>query len=98
MRHLAQARNPYSRSWLWIPGSRQVARPGMTVSLNHRGCLKIESRTCTGGGAPPVPFSQSKDIPMMPALDCRLGLGVENVKPGRTHGNAQLVAHFHPRG
>src|SRR5882724_7695792 len=29
MRHLAQARNPYSRSWLWIPGSR-CARPGMT--------------------------------------------------------------------
>src|SRR6266436_10268021 len=21
MRHLAQTRNPYSRSWLWIPGS-----------------------------------------------------------------------------
>src|SRR6266566_4231333 len=31
MRHLAQARNPYSRSWLWIPGSR-FARPGMTFS------------------------------------------------------------------
>jgi hypothetical protein len=41
--HLAQARNPYSRSWLWIPGSRgachraalradPLARPGMTVS------------------------------------------------------------------
>ena len=30
MRHLAQARNPYSRSWLWIPGSR-CARPGMTT-------------------------------------------------------------------
>src|SRR4051812_28003414 len=29
MRPLAQARNPYSRSWLWIPGSR-YARPGMT--------------------------------------------------------------------
>src|SRR5882672_7075087 len=29
MRRLAQARNPYSRSWLWIPGSR-CARPGMT--------------------------------------------------------------------
>src|SRR5712671_6931296 len=28
MRHLAQARNPYSRSWLWIPGSR-YARPQM---------------------------------------------------------------------
>ncbi len=27
-----QARNPYSRSWLWIPGSR-CARPGMTVLL-----------------------------------------------------------------
>src|SRR6266853_1770261 len=32
MRHLAQARNPYSRSWLWIPGSR-FARPVMTFSL-----------------------------------------------------------------
>ncbi len=32
MRHLAQARNPYSRSWLWIPGSR-VTRPGMTKVL-----------------------------------------------------------------
>src|SRR3954469_23582709 len=30
MRLLAQARNPYSRWWLWIPGSRS-ARPGMTV-------------------------------------------------------------------
>src|SRR4051812_14098978 len=28
-RRLARARNPYSRSWLWIPGSR-FARPGMT--------------------------------------------------------------------
>src|ERR1700726_909594 len=37
MRHLAQARNPYSRSWLWIPGSR-VARPGMTI-LNSRNRL-----------------------------------------------------------
>jgi hypothetical protein len=27
---LAQARNPYSLPWLWIPGSRS-ARPGMTV-------------------------------------------------------------------
>jgi hypothetical protein len=31
MRHLAQARNPYSLWWLWIPGSR-FARPGMTAS------------------------------------------------------------------
>src|ERR1700687_4350755 len=33
--------------------------------------------------------SQSKGIPIVPALDCRLGLRVENVKPGRAHGNAQ---------
>ena len=39
MRHLAQARNPYSLSWLWIPGSR-FARPGMTVSgLLRFGCF-----------------------------------------------------------
>src|SRR5260221_9031456 len=31
MRLLAQARNPYTRWWLWIPGSR-FARPGMTTS------------------------------------------------------------------
>src|SRR5216684_580380 len=34
MRRLAQARNPYSRSWLWIPGSR-FARPGMTNQLSQ---------------------------------------------------------------
>src|SRR6267143_4827487 len=27
MRHLAQARNPYSRSWLWIPGSLASLAP-----------------------------------------------------------------------
>jgi hypothetical protein len=27
MRRLAQARNPYSRWWLWIPGSRQQGAP-----------------------------------------------------------------------
>jgi hypothetical protein len=32
MRLLAQARNPYSLSWLWIPGSR-YARPGMTTVM-----------------------------------------------------------------
>src|SRR5713101_372180 len=29
----AQARNPHSRLWLWIPGSR-FARPGMTEQLS----------------------------------------------------------------
>jgi len=32
MRHLAQARNPYSRSWLWIPGSLVSLAPGMTAN------------------------------------------------------------------
>src|SRR5437870_5977978 len=30
MRNCASG-NPYSRSWLWIPGSRLLSRPGMTV-------------------------------------------------------------------
>ena len=30
MRLLAQARNPYSLSWLWIPGL-SFGRPGMTA-------------------------------------------------------------------
>jgi hypothetical protein len=42
MRLLAQARNPYSRWWLWIPGSRHrtalcadpLARPGMTALMS----------------------------------------------------------------
>src|ERR1041384_8362561 len=34
----------------------------------------------------------------LPALDGRLGLRVENVKPGTPHGNAQLVGHPPPRG
>src|ERR1700716_987678 len=38
MRHLAQARNPYSRSWIWIPGSR-VARPGMTRMGHRTSCI-----------------------------------------------------------
>src|SRR5947207_12948557 len=25
--------NPYSRSWLWIPGLRQEAHPGMTIEV-----------------------------------------------------------------
>src|ERR1700687_4759695 len=41
-------------------------------------------------------LSQRKDIPILPALDCRLGLRVENVKPGRAHANAQLVAPLPP--
>jgi hypothetical protein len=31
----AQTRNPYSRSWLWIPGSR-FARPGMTKENQNK--------------------------------------------------------------
>src|SRR6266581_9725829 len=52
MRHLAQARNPYSRSWLWIPGSRgachraalcadPLARPGMTRMVQQQTGLLI---------------------------------------------------------
>src|SRR5438270_6385601 len=33
-----------------------------------------------------------------PPLDRRLGLRIENVKPGGAHRDAQLVAHLHPHG
>jgi hypothetical protein len=43
---MAQARNPYSRSWLWIPGSR-YARPGMTAeekfSFRFSAILPVQS-------------------------------------------------------
>src|SRR5215208_2871379 len=39
MRRLAQAGNPYSRSWSWIPGSR-FARPGMTLLFLLRHFLR----------------------------------------------------------
>src|SRR5205085_1387106 len=40
----AQARNPYSRWWLWIPGSRQEARPGMTrLVFFHDGKVQLFS-------------------------------------------------------
>src|SRR5882672_6404439 len=43
MRHLARARNPYSLSWLWIPGSR-FARPGMTGFCMSRECRVLRAR------------------------------------------------------
>src|SRR5258708_26099057 len=43
MRLLAQARNPYSLSWLWIPGSR-FARPGMTAFCMSRECRVLRTR------------------------------------------------------
>src|SRR3984893_16466944 len=49
---------------------------------------------------PVVREIRSKPATSLPvaALDGRLSLRVENVKPGRAHGNAQLVAHLHPHG
>src|SRR6185312_17419105 len=47
MRLLAQARNPYSRSWLWIPGAlRFASRPGMTAvrcecAFPRRECVRV---------------------------------------------------------
>src|SRR5260221_10518980 len=32
----AQARNPYSRSWLWIPGSRRRRAPELRLLLNSQ--------------------------------------------------------------
>src|SRR5882762_5854006 len=30
-----RSENPYARWWLWIPGLRQVAHPGMTDESDH---------------------------------------------------------------
>ena len=35
MRHLAQARNPYSLRWLWIPGSLAPRNDDSYFSLTH---------------------------------------------------------------
>jgi len=53
MRLLAQARNPYSLSWLWIPGSR-FARPGMTplVSASTKMNRSNLRRDLIGDGQP----------------------------------------------
>src|SRR4051812_27217636 len=59
MRLLAQARNPYSRWWLWIPGSRS-ARPGMTAS-------RITSAHCRNIRADPKP----ENLRQRPALAVR---------------------------
>src|SRR5580700_10038357 len=58
-----------------------------------------QSRPCTGTAAIGAKRALAK-TPMSAKLasDCRLGLRVEDVKPGRAHGNAQLVAHLHPHG
>src|SRR6267378_1185594 len=59
MRRLAQARNPYSRTWLWIPGSRS-ARPGMTKYFTPTNSLRplpqprqhLQSAVTVGGQQP----------------------------------------------
>jgi hypothetical protein len=71
MRHLAQARNPYSLSWLWIPGSRgachraalcadPLARPGMTETAAAR---SSQPRSCSK--SPPC-SSRRSDFPRLP--------------------------------
>src|SRR5665213_870543 len=62
---LAQARNPYSRSWLWIPGSRS-ARPGMTTvrvgkakRAHHLGTMTSRWARREGAFASPYVFFHS---------------------------------------
>src|SRR5438445_2174428 len=49
---LAQARNPYSRLWLWIPGSRQRA-PRNDDGENIFPCALNRDGISRSGGAPP---------------------------------------------
>jgi hypothetical protein len=56
MRHLAQARNPYSLSWLWIPGSRKSApRNDGRISIrdtseNGQRTTRLAQVICPSGG------------------------------------------------
>src|SRR5258708_2161853 len=64
----ARARNPYSRSGLWIPGLRQVAHPGMTVVMSrgpkplppHQLIREIRNRLAIDRG--PVPLAHRLEI------------------------------------
>src|SRR5215475_1503947 len=57
--------------------------------------LGTSSKLVTGRSAV---LTLASGIGLLPALDGRLGLHVKNVKPGRSHGDAQLVAYPHPLG
>ena len=64
MRLLAQARNPYSLSWLWIPGSR-FARPGMTVHKLHLHHFRIEQRFVRVRNKPPLTGIETEINPLV---------------------------------
>src|SRR6266403_5526842 len=53
MRHLAQARNPYSRWWLWIPGSLALLAPrndGFLLCRDSFGVGRKARQQCLQGG------------------------------------------------
>src|ERR1700681_2140851 len=69
MRLLAQARNPNSPWWLWIPGSRHraalcadpLARPGMTAFCMSR-CMSREGRVLRARAPRQQPFLDCLDL------------------------------------
>jgi hypothetical protein len=76
MRLLAQARNPYSRRWLWIPGSR-FARPGMTkvmsTSLSSNFTRPVGPSVAACARLPslmPMPLS-AETLPIRRLASCR---------------------------
>src|SRR6267378_2570148 len=75
--------------------SAPVRRPPKPVRRRH---CPVPAVSCARVRRVSAHSGRGKNIPTVLALDCHLSLRVENVKPGRAHGNAQLVAHLHPRG
>src|SRR5829696_1968577 len=69
------------------PSSRSGAAPHL---LPARARPVFDNRTPVQQ-EPAEPLGTEERGSLAPALDCRLGLRVENVKPGRAHGKAQLV-------
>jgi hypothetical protein len=95
MRHLAQARNPYSLSWLWIPGSRKSA-PRNDGRISIRDTSAICSRCCvvicpSGGLSAGVSSPVCKNISLHPSG--KSSLQVRAIPPHK-----RGVGHRHERG
>jgi len=74
------------------PGMRHGLKNGAAKTLVLAGVIEAGDHKLTGLER----IALTGGNWQRPTLDCRLSVRVEDMKPGRTHGNAQLVTHLHP--
>ena len=100
MRHLAQARNPYSLSWLWIPGSRKSApRNDGRISIrdtseNGQRTTRLAQVICPSGGFLTGLSSLISDFPKNISVPTHPKSHLEFSHPTPQRG----VGHRHERG